>query len=794
MTGHQAFAVEPWGLRESGFALDVLGHAESVFALANGHVGLRGTLDEGEPAAAPGTYLNGFYEERPLPYAEAGYGYPESGQTVVNVPNGSVIRLLVDDEPLDLRYGEVIAHERFLDFRTGVLHRTTDWVSPTGRVIRVRSRRLVSFTQRAVTAIAYEVEPLDATTSVVVQSELQANLAPPEMPGDPRSTAALRAPLAPVSAVAQDRRVVLVHRARVSGLLVAAGIDHAITFPGTPRERLLVEDDLGRYSVAGQVAKGERLRLVKLVAHGWSAHRSAEALRAQVDAALTAALGTGFNGIAADQDEFLRQFWSRADIELEGDPEIQQAVRFALFHTLQAGARGEQRALPAKGLTGPGYDGHAFWDTETFVLPLLTYTLPEAARDALSWRHSTLGTARDRAQEVQLRGAAFPWRTIDGRECSAYWPAGTASFHINADIADATVRYLAATGDADFEERYGVELLAETARLWASLGHRDGQGRFRIDGVTGPDEYTAVADDNLYTNLMARHNLAQAAALARRRPDVATRLGIEEPEIVDWEDAAARMLIPYDERRGVHPQSAGFLEHERWDFEATAREEYPLLLHRPYVEIYRKQVVKQADVVLAMHLRGDAFTAQEKARNFAYYEEVTVRDSSLSACTQAIIAAEVGHLELAHAYLGEAALVDLHDLKGNTTDGMHIASLAGAWSAVVAGFGGMRDHSGRLTFAPRLPSALTRLAFRLVFRGSCLMVEVGIDEASYTNLHGDPLEIAHHGERLFVSSGAPVTRRIPAPPAVDPVHQPRGLAPSRRGSSAAHAARPATAP
>ena len=776
-----AFDVEPWGLRESRLELGALGHTESVFALANGHVGVRGTLDEGEPAALAGTYLNGFYEERPLPYAEGGYGYPESGQTVVSVTNGSVIRLVVDDEPLDLRHGQVTAHERFLDFRTGVLHRTTDWRSPSGRAVRVRSRRLVSFTQRAVCAIAYDVEPLDDGAWLVVQSELEANLALPEEAGDPRSAARLQAPLAPVLAVGQDRRVVLVHRTRASGLLVAAGIDHAVTFPGETGERLLVEDDLGRYSVTGHVREGDRLGLVKVVAHGWSARRSQGALRAQVDAALTAGLVAGFDGLAADQEAFLASFWARADVELDGDPAIQQAVRFALFHTLQTAVRGEQRALPAKGLTGPGYDGHAFWDTETFVLPVLTYTVPEAARDALRWRHSTLPLARERAAQVRLRGAAFPWRTIDGRECSAYWPAGTASFHINADIADATVRYLAATGDTDFEEHCGVELLAETARLWASLGHRDDRGRFRIAGVTGPDEYTAVADDNLYTNLMARHNLGEAAAAARRRPDVALRLGIGEEEIADWEDAAARMLVAYDERRGVHPQSAGFLDHERWDFAATPPAEYPLLLHHPYVELYRKQVVKQADVVLALHLRGDSFTAEEKARNFAYYEAITVRDSSLSACTQAIIAAEVGHLELAYAYLGEAALVDLHDLKSNVGDGMHIASLAGAWSAAVAGFGGMRDHRGQLTFAPRLPSALTRIAFRLMFRGRCLRLEFGSGEATYTLLAGGTLELLHHGANLTVTEGAPVVRSIPPQPAAAvAVRQPAGLAPSDR--------------
>jgi alpha,alpha-trehalose phosphorylase len=364
-------------------------------------------------------------------------------------------------------------------------------------------------------------------------------------------------------------------------------------------------------------------------------------------------------------------------VELDGDAGLQQAVRFALFHTLQAGARSERRAIAAKGLTGPGYDGHAFWDTETFVLPVLTYTAPHAVRDALRWRHATLSAARDRAKLLGFEGAAFPWRTIDGQECSGYWPAGTAAFHVGADIADAVGRYQAATDDQDFERETGFELLVETARLWRSLGHHDAHGRFRIDGVTGPDEYSAVADNNVYTYLMAQRNLRLAADAVERHADRTAAVSVDPEEAAAWRDAAHAMLIPFDEQLGVHPQAEGFTEHQPWDFEGTSSGEYPLLLHFPYVNLYRKQVVKQADLVLALHLRGDAFSAQAKARNFAYYEALTVRDSSLSACTQAVVAAEVGHLELAYDYFAEAALMDLENLERNTRDGLHIASLAG---------------------------------------------------------------------------------------------------------------------
>jgi alpha,alpha-trehalose phosphorylase len=474
-------------------------------------------------------------------------------------------------------------------------------------------------------------------------------------------------------------------------------------------------------------------------------------------------------------------------VEIEGDPEIQQAVRFALFHLFQAGARAEQRAIPAKGLTGSGYDGHAFWDTETFVLQVLTYMAPDAVKHALTWRHSTLPTARDRAAQLGLAGATFPWRTISGQECSGYWPAGTAAFHINADIADAVLRYLRATHDEQFAREAGLEILVSTARLWCSLGHFDGAGQFRIEGVTGPDEYSALADNNVYTNLMAQQNLQAAVAAVTRDPERAHEFDVTPEEADRWRAAAKGMFVPYDETRGVHPQADGFTDHEFWDFDNTGAEQYPLLLHFPYFQLYRKQVIKQADLVLALHLRGDAFDARDKARDFEYCERLTVRDSSLSACSQAVVAAEVGHLRLAYDYLGEAALMDLDNLEKNTADGLHLASLAGTWIALVAGFGGMRHREDGLLFTPRLPSGWDRLCFRLLLQDRVLKVDIEKDQATYTldgnaesAARGEDLELRHHGQKISLSPGKPVSAQIPEPTAHPAPQQPRGREPRRR--------------
>jgi alpha,alpha-trehalose phosphorylase len=777
---HPCYALDAWSVCETELALDVLAQSESVFALSNGHIGLRGNLDEGEPFGLPGTYLNGVYELRPLPYAEAGYGYPEAGQTVINVTNGKVVRLLVDDEPFDVRYGELLSHERVLDFRRGVLDREAHWRSPAGRTVKVSSTRLVSFTQRAIAAVYYRVEPVDGPMHMVLQSELIANEAMPPMADDPRVAAALVSPLVSDDFASNDLAAVLVHSTRRSGLRVAAAMDHVITCPAPVETGNEAHPDLARVAATAVLQPGQCFELVKYVAYGWSAQRSVPALRDQVAAALLAARQTGWEGMLSEQRQYLDDFWARADVAVEGDLEVQQAVRFGLFHVLQAAARAEQRPIPAKGLTGSGYDGHTFWDTETFVLPVLTYTQPDAAADALRWRCATLPAAIERAKQLGLDGAAFAWRTLGGQECSAYWPAGTAAFHVSADVADAAVRYTGATGDAEFERTAGLELLVQTARLWRSLGHHDPAGRFRIDGVTGPDEYSALMDNNVFTNLMAERNLRCAADAAGRHWDDARALGVTHEETAAWRDAAANVVVTYDDALGVHPQAEDFTEHELWDFEHTRPDQYPLLLHFPYFQLYRKQVVKQADLVLALYLRGDRFTADQKARDFAYYEPMTVRDSSLSACTQSIVAAEVGQMQLAMEYLRESALMDLDDLERNTRDGVHVAALAGTWLALVAGFGGLRDNEGVVTFAPRLPPAITRLTFTVGVRDCRVRVEVGAASASYSLLAGEAFETAHHGDPVTVTRGEPTVLPIPplTPPGKRP-SQPPGRAPVR---------------
>jgi alpha,alpha-trehalose phosphorylase len=537
---------------------------------------------------------------------------------------------------------------------------------------------------------------------------------------------------------------------------------------------------------------GRPIRLQKLLAYHYGRDDELPAVRDRVGWTLDHALEAGLPHLLAEQEERMRRFWEGADIEVgTGDVSqqdgAQQVVRWNLFQLLQASARVEGHGIGARGLTGRTYEGHCFWDTEIYVLPFLIYTDPRVARAVLKWRYDTLDRARARAAELGHPGATFPWRTINGDEASAYYAAGTAQYHINADIAFAVRKYVDVSGDVAFMRRYGAEILIETARLWRSLGffsaRRD--GAFCINGVTGPDEYNAVVDNNYFTNLMAQENLAHAAriveGMARDDPsahaDLVGRTGLRPDEPASWAEAAERMYLPYDERLGVHPQDDGFLDKEVWDFENTPDEHYPLLLHHHPLNLYRAQVIKQADILLAMFLANGRFSEAEKKRNFDYYDPITTHDSSLSVCIQSIVANEIGYRDRALDYYEFAAAMDLSDVGGNVRHGAHVASIGGTWMALVHGFAGLRDHGGAIAFSPRLPEGWSGLRFALRIRGARLRVEAGPDRTAYRLEEGEALEFRHEGEPVRLTRAEPEAIRPNTPaPLTEPRAGPSALA------------------
>ncbi len=769
------FPSDEWRIVERAFTRDWMGNAETIFSIANGFLGIRGTFEEGRPSIEPGAFLNGFHETWPIVHAEEAYGFARTGQTIVNSPDVTVIKLYVDDEPLYLPTARLTEYERCIDFRDGILARDLNWSAPSGKQVKVTSRRLISFEHRHLGAIEYEVV-VDADAPVVLSSQVinRQDARPIDEPRNGNSSDPRRARgfgfrvLNAREHVERDHRIITGYRTTNSRMSLGVGIDHVIETDNPWSATTTWSEDLGKVVYTVDAQAGVPIRLTKYFTYHTSRTVPSAELVDRAGRTLDRGVRDGFARLEASQRSYLADFWRRADVQVDGPRRIQQAIRWNLFQLMQAAARAEGTGIPAKGLTGQAYEGHYFWDTEIYVLPFLTYTDPRIARNLLRFRYSMLPEARERATELSEAGALFPWRTINGEEASSYYAAGTAQFHINGDIAYAIQRYVDVRGDRNLLAEVGAEILVETARLWVALGfHSPDTGEFHIHGVTGPDEYTTVVNDNAFTNLMARRNLVYAVDvltwLRHEEPDDYRRLvhatGLREEELDAWREAAERMHVPYDDKRGIHPQDANFLDKEVWDFAGTPRDHYPLLLHYHPLKIYRYQVIKQTDVVLAMVLLDDEFDAEQKERNFRYYDPLTTGDSSLSACMQAVLAAEIGAEDKALEYFQYALLMDLADVAGNVIDGVHIASTGGVWMALMYGFAGLSDHHGELGFDPRLPSSWRGMRFPLRFHDRQLYIELSHDHATLSCTEGDPLEVDVRGEVVTVAVDRPV--RVP---------------------------------
>jgi len=763
--------VDPWRWVETDPTAVDLGVAETQFAVSNGYLGMRGNPAEGRDTAQHGTYVNGFHETWPIQHAEDAFGLAREGQTIVNAPDTKTIRLYVDDEPLRVGVADLEHFERSIDFRDGVLRREMVWRTPSGKKVVVRSTRMVSMVEKHLAVMTYEVELPEEPAPVVISSQMlnredgedEFHLAATRSNRDfdPRKSEGLsHRVLQPVLKRGDGGFQMLGYKCANSGMTIAVATDHELVTEDDVTVRTHLDDDSAKTVYHVHATPGRVMRLTKLAAYHTSRKAPCRELADRCTRTIMRARERGVEDLVRTQHDWYDHFWQRADVEIEGPVETQQAIRFNLFQLAQASARAETSGIAAKGVTGSGYSGHYFWDTETYVLPFLTYTMPRFARNALRFRYSLLDAARKRAVELSMKGALYPWRTISGEEASAYYEAGTAQYHIDADIAHALVKYVWATGDTDFMVREGVDILVETARMWVSLGFFAEDGCFHIHGVTGPDEYNTVVDNNLFTNAMARFNLRAAATVCRllERESgvdwnrVVRRLRVTEDEIAEWRRAADFMTIAFDEELGIHPQDENFLSKEIWD-QDLENPRRPLLLHFHPLVIYRHQVLKQADVVLALFLRGDEFTVEQKRADFEYYDPLTTGDSTLSAVVQSIIAAEIGYREEAFEHFSKALVVDLADVHGNAADGIHVASAGGVWSALVCGFGGMRDYGGAISFDPRLPDEWRSLRFHLEVRGS--RVEVCVDPESLTIrlVDGPPFECTVRGEHVRVLPG-----------------------------------------
>lgn len=766
---------QEWSIIENKLDLSKMPYRETIFSLGNGYIGMRGTFEEGYDEKpwtfCEGTYLNGFYDSEKIEYEESAYAFPKYSQTMLNVTNTKIIKFYVDDEEFDMRKGTIKEYNRTLNFKEGVLQRSLLWTSPTGKTVQICIQRLISFENKHLACIQYEVVPLNFDGKITFLSVMDGHVSNVSKDQDPRVGSSLKGCVLKVKEqIVEEDFCALIQQTKKTNFYLACGMMH--TFSTNPSQQKVDTPSRSRIEnkYVFDVKRNQKVQINKYIVYVTSKDYPKVEILFMTKEILKKYQNLGFSYIEKSQQKFLEQYWKRADIQIDGDKKMQQGIRFNLYHLIQSVGRDGKTNISAKGLTGEGYEGHYFWDTEIYILPYFLMVAPHISRKLLEYRYSILDAARQRAREMShKKGALYPWRTIGGSECSTYFPAGTAQYHINADIAFAIQRYMLVTKDMDFLIQYGAEMLFETARIWADLGDyiENKDGKFCINNVTGPDEYTAIVNNNVYTNLMAKENLDYAYEVARwmkqDAPDIfeiiTNKIQLEEEEIKEWKKAVDYMYIPYDDERKLYPQDDSFLNKAPWDLQNTPKENHPLLLHYHPLVIYRYQVCKQPDLLLAMFLLNDEFTLEEKRINYEYYEKITTHDSSLSSCIFNVMACEIGYYHKAEKYFINTALTDLEDYHGNTKDGIHIANMAGAWMCIVNGFAGLRITKEGLQFNPYLPESWNSYQLQVSYQNRWIQVRVEREKVQYRLLEGNSISIIHRGEKQMLKPGDVLEKR-----------------------------------
>ncbi|WPX09170.1 glycoside hydrolase family 65 protein [Anaerocellum danielii] len=762
------FLPDEWSVIEEEFEPKNNFMLETIFTVANGYLGLRGNLDEDFPDKSQSfkaTYINGFYEEYDITYPEGGYGFAKRGEAMVNVADVKTFEITIEDEKFNLFSGKIDKYIRKLDMRSGTLVRKIIWESNSGKKIYIVFERLACFKRQHLGAINIKIKPLNFSGRIKIVSKIDGNSSNLLETEDVRVGSGIeKFPFETIKAYCDELNGFLMQKTKKSRLSYGCMVDHVLSFDGFFCKSFAdKEKNLVIFEIEFDAKKDMEYSLTKYFSYFTQRDVEENLIEERCAGEILEAKKIGVENLLKEQREFLESFWENADVVVKGDPEIQQAIRFSLFSLLQSTGRNGISNIAAKGLTGEGYGGHYFWDSEIYVMPFFIYTYPEIARMLLIHRYNLLDAARQRAKELHHRGALYPWRTIAGKECSAYFPAGTAQYHINADIVYAIKKYFEATDDFNFIKNYGAEIVFESARFYADLGHfsEEKDGKFCIFCVTGPDEYTALVDNNAYTNYMVQMNLEFAARLYNLLKEtdkeaferLCNKLKLSEQEIDLWQKIADNMYLPYNAKLKIIPQDDSFIYKKRLDLSKIPEDQFPLLLHWHYLDIYRYQVCKQPDVLLLIYLLREKFTYEDLKNNYEYYEPITTHDSSLSPAIFSILAVELNLLEKAYEYFRYTARMDLDDLNDNTKDGIHAACMGGAWQAIVFGFGGMRTNKDRLSFAPKLPEDIEYLSFKIKYMGNVLKVEITKSIASYTLLEGENIQLSHYSSNFELKRG-----------------------------------------
>ena len=762
------YKIEPWNITEEEFLLKNNYRNETTFSLANGYIGTRGTFEEAYDfdveTGLEGNFVNGFYESEHIRYGEWNFGFPTESQSLLNLPNAKIIKLFIEDEEFSMLTGEIEDYKRVLHMKEGRITRDLIWVSPKGKKVKISISRFVSFNNKNLMEIRYKVTPLNFSGNLKFISAIDVNVE-----NHTRKTNPL-VDYGPFGKrLANDYIDSIKDELYYEGITLNSELSIACGALNKISSENFIRKNFKNYELCGvsyefYAKENEEIILDKFIAYSTSLDMNCEKLHGFIKAILSDAEEQGYIEAEREQKEYVEEFWRTADVIIEGDDALQQGIRFNLFHLMQSAGRDGKTGMGAKGLSGEGYEGHYFWDTEMYVLPVFVYTKPDLAKKLLDYRYFTLDKARERARVLgHDKGALYPWRTINGGEASTYFPLGTAQYHINADIAYAFKLYVDVNDDFHYLKDKAAEVLCETARVWADVGSFSEYvgNKYCICAVTGPDEYNAIVDNNFYTNLMARENLRDAIWALNKIKEkdklsydsLVKKIDLKDEEIEYWKKIIENMYFPYDEKRGVYPLDDGFMKRKPWDDSKIPKEKRHLLYENYHpLFIFRQRMSKQADAILAMYLHSNLFSINELRSNYDFYQEVTLHHSSLSTCIFGILASQIGYDEEAYKYFSQSARMDLDDYHNNFYAGIHAANMAGTWQGIVNGFAGLRTNKGILELNPTIPKEWNAYSFKIFYKKNLLEIKISKDEIEIRLLEGENLELYVYGEKVYIEN------------------------------------------
>ncbi len=728
---------------------------EALFHNANGYIGIRYDLEEGYPdddMFNRGQYINGFYDGIAVSHPEQLYGFIEDKQFMVDVANTQTIKIFIDGEPFSMYEGKVLNRKLSLHMDKGTTVREVKWRAPSGKEVEIKITRMASFYQTSLFTIEYELTPLNFSGELVIESTHDVNVENYYNPMDPRSSSPCGKCLNPTNCEIRDKGSYIGAITSQSGLQVYSGVKNVLSVDEEPE--FMVSQHTAICVFRPHIDQGEKITLTKYAVFCDSIRFPNCKDRAYSE--MEKAISIPLKEFYEKQEEYLDDYWENCLVEIHGDDEANLALRYNLYQLIQSVGKDRHSNISPKGLSGEGYEGHYFWDSEMYIQPFFTNTNPEISRQLIAYRYETLEAAKENARILgHDKGALYPWRTLDGSESSGYFPAGSAQYHINGAVAYSIVAYYLATGDKEFIKKEGAEIVFETARLWVNVANYY-QGQFHINDVTGPDEYTCIVNNNYYTNVLAQYHLRWAVKFyetfkeSPEMENLVDKIDLTIQELDEFTLVAEKMYLPYDETLKINPQDDSFLKKSEWVPETSIKKKTPLLLHYHPLYLYRHQICKQADTVLAHFILEDAQTDEVIRNSYDYYEKRTVHDSSLSRSIFSIMAARLGMKEKAASYFGESIKLDLLDLQGNTKDGVHTANMGGSYMVIVHGFGGFRLKESGIYFHPILPDRWKGYSFKVCYLGSRIFVHVGDGKCSFKLERGNAQNINVYGKEYLL--------------------------------------------